>query len=225
MGSIILKDKLLSKNDELALENRSVLDKHKVWCINLISSPGAGKTTLVESTVDRLAGKLSIAVLVGDLDTENDARRIAAHGVPVQQIITGGACHLNAKTIGELLPQFDLDALDVMIIENVGNLVCPTSYHLGEHDRVCLISAPEGNDKPLKYPGAIHTADLLLLTKLDLAPYTDFDAGVVSENALRIKASLPVMRLSAKTGEGLDEWVAWFERRARSFSGSKEVGQ
>ena len=225
MGSIILKDKVLSKNDELALENRAVFDKHKVWCLNLISSPGAGKTTLVESTLERLGGRFSVGVLVGDLDTENDARRVAAHGVPVSQIITGGACHLNAKTVGEFLGRFDLDALDVMIIENVGNLVCPTSYHLGEHVRVCLISAPEGNDKPLKYPGAIHTADMLLLTKLDLAPYTDFDAEVVRENALRIKAGLPVMRLSCKSGEGLDQWIEWFETRARSFKDAKKVGK
>jgi len=223
MGSIILKDRVLSKNDELALENRAVFDKRKVWCLNLISSPGSGKTTLIECTVDRLGEKLSIGVLVGDLDTETDARRIAAHGVAVRQIITGGSCHLNAKTVGDFLGYFDLESLDVMIIENVGNLVCPTSYHLGEHDRVCLISAPEGNDKPLKYPGAIHTADLLLLTKLDLAPYTDFNPETVRNSALRIKNSLPVIQLSCKSGEGLDEWIEWFENRARSFKDSKEV--
>jgi len=225
MGSIILKDKVLSKNDQLALENRAVFDSHDVWCLNLISSPGAGKTTLIESTLDRLAGKFSIGVLVGDLETENDARRIAGHGVIARQIITGGACHLNAKTVGEFLLQFDLDELEVMIIENVGNLVCPTSYHLGEHDRVCLISAPEGNDKPLKYPCAIHTADLLLLTKLDLAPYTDFDPETVHQNALRIKNGLPVIGLSSKSGEGLDRWIEWFESRARSFKESKEDSQ
>ena len=225
MGSIILKNKVLSKNDELALENRAVFDRRRVWCLNLISSPGAGKTTLIESTVDSLGGKLSIGVLVGDLDTETDARRIAAHGVGVRQIITGGACHLNAKTVGEFLRHFDLDELDVLIIENVGNLVCPTSYHLGEHDRVCLISAPEGNDKPLKYPGAIHTSDLLLLTKLDLVPYTDFDPETVRSNALRIKNSLPVMSLSCKSGEGMNEWIEWFENRACSFKDSEEVSQ
>ncbi|MEA2062980.1 MAG: hydrogenase nickel incorporation protein HypB [Gemmatimonadota bacterium] len=217
MGSIILKDKVLTKNDQFALENRALLDRHNVWCLNLISSPGSGKTTLIEHTVDRLADKYSMGVLVGDLETENDARRIAEHGVPVRQIITGGSCHLNAKTIGEFLNGFDLDSLKVMIIENVGNLVCPTSYHLGEHDRVCLISSPEGDDKPLKYPGAIHTSDLLVLTKLDLSPYTDFNVRAARDNALRIKSGLPVLELSCKSGQGLEKWFEWFESRAGSF--------
>jgi hydrogenase nickel incorporation protein HypB len=225
MGSIVLKDKVLSKNDEIALENRALFDRHGLWCVNLISAPGSGKTTLVERTVDRLRGRLRIGVLVGDLQTENDARRIAAHGVPVRQIITGGACHLNAKTIGEFADVLGLDELDVLIIENVGNLVCPTSYHLGEHERVCLISTPEGDDKPLKYPGAIHTADAVLITKSDLAPYTDFDIEKARLNAWRIKTGVPVMVVSCKSGEGLEAWFDWFETHAREQNARRRGGE
>ena len=222
MGTIKLENKVLSKNDQLALENRRLLDEHGVWGVNLISSPGSGKTSLIERTVDRLAGRLRIGVLVGDLETENDARRIAAHGVPAHQIITGGACHLNAGTIGEFMQRFDLDQLDALVIENVGNLVCPTSYHLGEHDRVCLISTPEGDDKPLKYPGAIHTSDLLVINKTDLAPYTNFRVEEARTNALRIKAGLPVLALSCVSGEGLEPWLEWFESHARERNSRRE---
>ncbi len=224
MGSIQVKDKVLSKNDQLALVNRALFDKHGIWCLNLISSPGAGKTTLVEKTVDALAGRLRIAVLVGDLETENDARRIGAHGVPVRQIITGGACHLTADTIAEFLGCFDLKSLDVVIIENVGNLVCPTSYHLGEHARVALISTPEGDDKPPKYPGAIYTSDLVLLTKSDLAPYTDFSLEAARCNVGRVKPEIPVLELSSKTGAGLEAWLEWFERNAREKNSRRSGG-
>ena len=215
MAIITAKDKLLSKNDQYALANRDIFDRHCLWCLKLIGAPGSGKTSLIERTVDCFSGKLNIGVLVGDLDTENDARRIAGHGVPVRQIITGGTCHLNAKTIGEFLPHFDLERLEVLIIENVGNLVCPASYYLGEHDRVTLVSTPEGDDKPLKYPGAMHTSDVLLITKLDLVPYTDFSLDRARKNALKIESSLLVMAISAKTGEGLEAWKDWFESHAR----------
>ena len=214
MSTIEIKDKLLSKNDQYALANRNLFDSHGVWCVNLISAPGSGKTSLIESTVDHLSVRLNLAVLVGDLETENDANRIAAHGVPVRQIITGGACHLNARTVGDFLAHFDLERLDALIIENVGNLVCPASYYLGEHDRVSLISTPEGDDKPLKYPGAIHTSDVMLITKTDLAPYTDFSIARCRENALKIESELTVMALSVRSGEGLDAWLEWFELHA-----------
>jgi len=223
MGTIVIKDKVLSKNDEIALANRELFDKSGIWCVNLISSPGSGKTALIERTADSLAGKLRLGVLVGDLETHNDERRIAAHGVPVKQIITGGACHLNAKTITDFLKYFHLDELDVLLIENVGNLVCPTSYHLGEHDRVCLISIPEGDDKPLKYPGAIHTSDALVINKIDLAPYTDFNMEHARRNALKVKEGLPVMALSCRTGEGLEAWIKWFESHAREKNGRRVV--
>lgn len=215
MTTIKVKDKLLSKNDQHGLANREVFDRHRIWCINLISAPGSGKTTLIECTVDHFAHQFNIGVLVGDLDTEYDSRRIAAHGVPVHQIITGGACHLNARTIGEFISRFDLDKLEVLIIENVGNLVCPTSYYLGEHHRISLISTPEGDDKPVKYPGAMYTSDAVLFTKTDLVPYVDFDLKAASENALKIESSLAVMALSAKTGEGLEAWFDWFESHAK----------
>jgi len=217
MTTINVKDKLLSKNDQHALANRDAFDRHGIWCVNLISAPGSGKTTLIERTVDHFKGRFNIGVLVGDLDTETDSRRIAAHRVPVRQIITGGACHLVARTIGEFLSHFNLDQLDVLIIENVGNLVCPTAYYLGEHDRVSLISMPEGDDKPLKYPGAMHTSDAVLITKTDLAPYVDFNLDVARENALKIESDLAIMSLSAKTGEGLDAWFDWFESHAEKY--------
>ena len=215
MTTIEINDRLLSKNDQYALANRRTFDRHGVWCVNLISAPGSGKTTLIEKTVDRLAGELYIAVLVGDLETQNDADRIAGHGVPVRQIITGGTCHLTARVIGEFLAHFDLPSLDVLIIENVGNLVCPASYYLGEHDRVCLVSTPEGDDKPLKYPAAIHTSNALLITKTDLLPYTDFDLEKVRQNALRIESSIEIMALSCRSGEGMEQWYGWFESHAR----------
>ncbi|HUU27389.1 MAG TPA: hydrogenase nickel incorporation protein HypB [archaeon] len=224
MVTIKINDKLLSKNDQLALANHALFDRHGVWCLNLISAPGSGKTTLIERTVERLSDRLKIGALVGDLDTENDSRRIASHGVPVRQIITGGACHLNAKTIGEFLSHFDLEALDVMVIENVGNLVCPTSYYLGEHHRVSLISAPEGDDKPLKYPGAMHTSDALVINKIDLIPYTDFSLERARENALKIGSHLDIMPLSCKTGEGLEAWIEWFESHAREIKSRRESG-
>lgn len=223
MGSIQVKDKVLSRNDQLALVNRELFDRHGIWCLNLISSPGAGKTTLIEKTVDALAGQLRMAVLVGDLETENDARRIGSHGVPVRQIITGGACHLTADIIAEFLKCFDMAALDVVIIENVGNLVCPTSYHLGEHARVVLISTPEGDDKPLKYPGAVYTSDIVLLTKRDMAPYTDFNLEEARRNVGRVKPGIPVLELSSRTGEGMPAWLEWFENNAREKNSKRRV--
>ena len=223
MGSIQLKDKVLSRNDQIALENRRLFDSHGIWCLNLISAPGAGKTTLIERTLDDLAGALRIAVLVGDLETENDARRIAKHGAPVRQIITGGACHLTAGVIGEYSGYFDLNGLDVLIIENVGNLVCPTSYHLGEHTRVALISTPEGDDKPLKYPGAVYTSDAVLITKTDMAPYTDFDILKATANIHRVKAGIPVISLSSKTGEGFEAWLDWFVKNAGEKNATRSI--
>lgn len=212
MTTIDVNDRLLSKNDQQAIANRRLFDSHGVVCINLISAPGSGKTTLIERTADKFAGELRIGVLVGDLETENDANRIAEHGVEVYQIITGGSCHLTARVVGEFAGRFDLDGLDLLIVENVGNLVCPTSYYLGEHHRVALVSTPEGDDKPLKYPGAIHTSDLLLITKTDLAPYVNFDVDRAAANARRINSGIEVFGLSCTGGEGIDQWYNWLEK-------------
>jgi len=218
MTTIDINDKLLSKNDQHALANRRLLESNGVWCVNMISAPGSGKTTLIEKTADHFENGPKIGVLVGDLETQNDADRIASHGVEVYQIITGGACHLTARVVGEFLRKFDLAKLDVLIVENVGNLVCPTSYYLGEHNRIVLVSTPEGDDKPLKYPGAIHTADLMLVTKLDLAPYTNFDVEKAGENARRINADIEVLNISCTGGEGLDQWFGWFGDHAKTKS-------
>ncbi len=214
MTTIDINDKLLSKNDQHALANRRLLDSNGVWCVNIIGAPGSGKTTLIERTADKFAGDPEIGVLVGDLETRHDAERIAAHGVEVYQIITGGTCHLTARVVGEYLQRFDIGSLDVLIVENVGNLVCPTSYYLGEHNRMVLVSTPEGDDKPLKYPGAVHTSDLMLVTKTDLAPYTNFDVARAGENARRINADIDVFPVSCTSGEGLDQWFDWFGKHA-----------
>jgi len=215
MSTIEIKDKLLSKNDQNALANRNLFDRHGVWCVNLISAPGSGKTSLIESTADHLSGRLNLGVLVGDLETENDANRIAAHGVPVRQIITGGACHLNARTVGDFLVHFDLERLDALIIENVGNLVCPASYYLGEHDRVSLISTPEGDDKPLKYPAMFRNASVLLINKIDLVPYVNCSVDTMVRNAMTVNPKLKIFKMSCTTNEGIPEWCGWLEEQLK----------
>lgn len=180
-----------------------------VFCLNLISSPGAGKTTLLERTLERLAGRLKAAVLVGDLQTENDARRLGQYGFPVRQIITGGTCHLEARMITEHVPAVDRPDLDLLIIENVGNLVCPSSYDLGEDAKVVLLSTVEGDDKPLKYPGIFRRSRAVVFTKTDLLGLTDFDIDRAEGNARSLNPEILSFRVSNRTGAGLDRWVAW----------------
>ncbi|MBK6847064.1 MAG: hydrogenase nickel incorporation protein HypB [Proteobacteria bacterium] len=213
MHEIAVGAGILGQNDAWAQHNREHFRAHGVYVLNLMSAPGAGKTTLLERTVDALASRYRLAVIEGDVQTRIDAERIARHGIQAVQINTGAACHLDARQIHETLPVFDLDALDLLLVENVGNLVCPAEFDLGEHDKVMLLSVAEGDDKPIKYPVMFHAARALLVTKVDLLPYVDFDLGRAERDARALNLELEVFRVSARTGEGLDAWYQWLAAR------------
>ena len=201
---------LLDANDHQAAHNREHFDRHGVFAVNLMSSPGAGKTALLEATIEALGTELGIGVVEGDLETENDAVRIRAKGVPAVQISTGSACHLDAHMVHSALHDMELDGLDLLFIENVGNLVCPASFDLGQHVNVALLSTPEGHDKPAKYPVMFRTADLVVLTKMDLAPVLGDFEPLRAERAVRNLANAaPVIALSARKGIDLEPWQAW----------------
>ena len=209
---------LLEHNDRQAALNRARLDEHGVLTINLMSSPGSGKTSLLEATIRQLDGRLRMAVIEGDLETENDADRIRALGIPAHQITTGTACHLDAHLVQGALDQLDLTRLDVLFIENVGNLVCPASFDLGHHRNVTLLSVTEGDEKPAKYPVMFRAADLMLVTKTDLLPYLTEFSPERAEGCLRKLASRsPAIKLSAKTGDGMADWLAWLSGEVESY--------
>jgi hydrogenase nickel incorporation protein HypB len=208
---------LLEANDHEALHNREHFERHSVLAINLMSSPGAGKTALLEATIEALGSDLKIAVVEGDLETENDAERIRAKGVPAIQISTGSACHLDAHMVHHALHDLELDDIDVLFIENVGNLVCPASFDLGQHINVALLSTPEGDDKPAKYPVMFRAADLILVTKSDLLEVLDdFDPDAVERRVRELANPAPLFKVSAKTGLGMDGWLDWIRREAGS---------
>lgn len=216
MSRVSVEKKVLSENDRLAAELRERYRQHGVLTVNLISSPGSGKTALLERTLETFPAATRVAVLTGDIQTDNDARRLARFGYPVKQITTGGACHLDARMIEKSLEDWDLANLDLLIIENVGNLVCPTSYDLGEAAKIVLLSVTEGEDKPLKYPGIFHRAELMILTKIDLLPYVPFNAAAACENARKVHPAMEILEVSSTTGAGLDQWLQWLSaRRAR----------
>jgi len=201
---------LLHENDHIAQHNREHFTAHGVTTINLMSSPGSGKTALLEATIKALDNEYRIAVIEGDLETENDAERIRSHGVTAIQITTGSACHLDAHMVHDALHQLDLDSFDIVFIENVGNLVCPASFDLGQHANIALLSIPEGDDKPAKYPVMFRTADMVMFSKADLLPILDDFKPERAEQYLRnLASSAPVIRTSAKSGEGLNEWLDW----------------
>ncbi|MGB5290245.1 MAG: hydrogenase nickel incorporation protein HypB [Lysobacterales bacterium] len=201
---------LLHENDHTALHNREHFNAHKVVAINLMSSPGAGKTALLEATIKALGDEFRIAVIEGDLETENDAERIRSHGVPAVQITTGSACHLDAHMVHDAVHQLELSKLDIVFVENVGNLVCPASFDLGQHKNIVLLSIPEGDDKPAKYPVMFRTADMVMLSKADLLPVLDDFSPARAETYLRNLASAaPLIRTSAKSGDGLELWLQW----------------
>jgi len=210
---IVLAD-LLGTNKKIASDIRTELERRGILAVNLLSSPGAGKTSLLEQIAVRLRDTAKMAVIEGDIETERDAERIRARGVPAWQITTGGACHLEAKMIARVLPQVPPES-EFLFIENVGNLVCPASYELGERLRFVLLSTPEGDDKPKKYPKAFTTSDVLVLTKVDLLPYLPFDLEKVKAEALELNPRLQIFVTSAVTGQGLDELIAFLagERR------------
>ena len=201
---------LLHENDHTALHNREHFNAHGVIAVNLMSSPGAGKTALLETTIKELGDEYSIAVIEGDLETENDAERIRKHGVKAVQITTGSACHLDAHMVHDAVHELDLAGLDIVFIENVGNLVCPASFDLGQHTNVVLLSVPEGDDKPAKYPVMFRSADMVMLSKADLLPVLDDFSQERAENYIRnLASSAPVIPTSAKTGDGVKDWLQW----------------
>jgi len=207
---------VLDTNDLIAKENRKEFDAHGCFVVNLMSAPGSGKTTVLERTLRALDGRLRAVVIEGDVQGTLDADRLAPLGVPVVQINTephfGGECHLDARMIRNALPALDLDGVDLVLIENVGNLVCPAEFWVGEDRKVMVLSVAEGEDKPLKYPLMFRVSQLLLLNKLDLLGYLDFDLARFRANAARVNPALPVIELSARTGEGFQAWVDWLAR-------------
>jgi len=220
MHDIAVREEVLGSNEAAAQHNREHFREHRLYVANLMSGPGAGKTALLERAIDALAGRFRIGVVEGDVQGSADAERIARHGVPVVQINTGGACHLDARLVHKHLHALDLDALDVLFIENVGNLVCPAEFDLGEHDKVMVLSVAEGADKPGKYPVMFHVSRVLLLNKVDLLPHVDFDLARAERDARALNLDLEIFRVSARTGEGLDAWHRWLAgriERARSL--------
>ena len=209
--------KVLDANDRIAEENRKLFDQHKIFVINLMSSPGAGKTSLVEQTIKAIKSQYKIAVIEGDIQDTYDADRIAKLKIPVVQINTGGACHIDGNMIRETFPSFDLNKIDLLIVENVGNLVCPAEFKIGENIKVMLLSTPEGADKPAKYPLMFQESSALLINKLDIMPYVDFDLKKARRDSLALNKKLKIFEVSCKTGDGLDAWIAWLTQRIDEF--------
>jgi len=217
MSKLPLEKKVLSENDRIAAELRARFAEHGILCLNLVSSPGAGKTTLLERTLEGFPRGERVAVLTGDIQTDNDARRLARFDFPVKQITTGGACHLDARMVERALAGWRLEEIDLLLVENVGNLVCPASYDLGEAAKVVILSVAEGEDKPLKYPAMFFRAELLVLSKIDLLPYVPFNMASARENAQRVHAGIEMMEVSCTTGAGLGSWRNWLEARRRAI--------
>lgn len=206
---------ILEANDRIAEQNRQIFKDNSVLTINLMSSPGAGKTTLLEKTIDALKNDIRIGVIEGDIETARDAERIAAKGVPAVQINTKGACHLDGNMIRDTFNEFNFAEIDLLVVENVGNLVCPAEFKIGEDFKVMILSVTEGDDKPGKYPLMFHESKVLLINKMDLLPYVDCSVDKISEDALNINPNIIIFPVSCKTGKGLDEWFKWLKERVR----------
>lgn len=210
---VVMAQRILRANDQVAKENRERLVS--LLTLNLISSPGAGKTTLLEKTIVGLRGQVNIGVIEGDIYTTRDAERIAGQGVDVVQVNTSGLCHLDANMIGRALNELDLQNLDLVVIENVGNLVCPAEFDLGEDFKVALLSVAEGGDKPAKYPLVFRQSQAVIINKIDLLPFSDFDLAAVTEEIKTINPELQFFVLSARTGEGMEAWLEWLRKKVR----------
>jgi hydrogenase nickel incorporation protein HypB len=213
MPIITIERKVLEKNDEIAEANRARFREHGLFVFNIVSSPGAGKTTLLERTIETLRGEMRIGVVEGDVQTDLDARRVARYGVPAVQIVTNGGCHLEARLVRDALDSLDLAALDLLVVENVGNLVCPANYDLGETLKVVVLSVTEGDDKPLKYPSMFRRASVLVVNKIDLLPYVNARVETIERYARDINPELEVFQTSCTTGAGIPEWCGWLRRR------------
>jgi hydrogenase nickel incorporation protein HypB len=223
--TVTLQRSLLEKNDRLAEQNRGFFRAKNLLVLNVVSSPGSGKTTFIRETAAKLAGRLRLGVIVGDLATDNDAARLRTAGIPVVQITTGTICHLDADMISKAAAQIGLDQLDVLVIENVGNLVCPADYDLGEDLRVVLLSVTEGEDKPLKYPPMFHSANVAVVTKSDLATAAGFDRNLALANLKRVSHHARIFELSSKTGEGMQAWLDFIvEQQGAVTAGKRNIG-
>jgi hydrogenase nickel incorporation protein HypB len=213
MERVDVRENVLKENDRLAGELRAEFDRRRILCLNVIASPGAGKTSLLEHTLQAFAGgSRKVAVLTGDIQTERDAARLARFGFPARQITTGGTCHLDARMVQRALADVSLDGLDLLFIENVGNLVCPAAYDLGEAMKIVILSVTEGDDKPLKYPSIFSRARLMVLHKVDLLPYTNFDLAAARADAQRVKPDIEIIETSCVGAPGLQAWFAWIEK-------------
>jgi hydrogenase nickel incorporation protein HypB len=208
-------ERILSANDLLALENRKLLDEHDVLAVNVMASPGAGKTSLILHSIEALRWRLQTGVIEGDVAGRVDADKVAETGTPVVQINTGGGCHLDAPQVQSALKQLPLDKIDLLFIENVGNLICPTGFALGEHVNMMIANVPEGHDKPIKYPGMFAAVDAIILNKIDLLPYIDFDLEAFRTAVRALNATAPLFEVSCKTGEGIEAWAEWLLARKR----------
>lgn len=213
---ISVVEKILNANDRLATENRAKLDSAHIYALNFMASPGAGKTSLIEQTIHRLSGKMAIAVIDGDIATSLDADRAAAAGAKAVQINTGGECHLDAVMLQGALTQLDLSRYDLLIVENVGNLVCPASFQLGTHNSILIASVPEGDDKPYKYPGMYRGVDALVINKIDLLPYVSFDMDYFRRGVEILNPGVVIFPISCRTSEGLDSWINWVIRQVKN---------
>jgi hydrogenase nickel incorporation protein HypB len=222
---VAIEQDILAKNNAYAAANRAYFNARGILALNLVSSPGSGKTTLLVKTIERLKSELAIAVIEGDQQTSNDALRIRATGVPAIQVNTGKGCHLDGHMVGHAVEHLAPAEGSVLFIENVGNLVCPAAFDLGEAHKVVILSVTEGEDKPLKYPDMFHAADLMIVAKTDLLPHVDFDVGLTIANARKVNPGIKVLQVSAKTGEGLDGWVQWIRAaRALALTGRRDSG-
>lgn len=214
---------LLKANDFVADNIRKFVADKQILLINVTSSAGSGKTTLMQETAKKLSSKLKIKVLVGDLETERDADRIKETGIEALQIVTGGICHLEAQMVWQAMEQLDLDGVDLLFVENVGNLVCPSSFDLGEDFRVTLLASTEGDDKPKKYPKMFHTSDLMLVSKADLLPYLPFSVEAAIQDAKDVNPEIEAIQISSTSGEGIDKWCSWLEEKVKTKKESANV--
>jgi len=212
---------ILEANDRIATANSGVFNKQRNLVLNLMSSPGAGKTSLLEKTGEALKGNLRLGVIAGDIETSRDAERLEKHNLPVVQLTTGSACHLDANMIASALPHIDLKKIDILVIENVGNLVCPAEFKLGEHYKIMILSVTEGDEKPLKYPLMFRESSLLLINKIDLLKYTNFNLKEAKANARRVHPDLDIIDISCATGEGISDWISWLNQHYQKKFGTK----
>ena len=215
MDIIKIEKKVLEKNDELAARNRKLFEAKNIFSLNFVSSPGAGKTSILERTIEELKNLFKIAVIEGDVQTDIDARRVSKYNVPVVQIVTNGACHLEAKLVQDALENISLDSVDFLVIENVGNLVCPAGFDLGEAHKVVILSTTEGDDKPLKYPKMFMNSSVLIINKTDLLPHLDCNIETMKINALKINPALKIFKTSCVTKEGIKEWCEWLKQNIK----------